>query len=471
MNRSILVGFVLLSGCLSRQARVEELVQAHRLPAALAEWEERLAEQPGDVEAQTGRGRVLVLLAEDAAADGQKARAREALKEALSHLIMAEQWKAKANVAVPAVDQLRGDVKNEFATRLQGARDLGQFLSAQNQLRGVEELLERSNLDLRAELRALHDASVAHCIALRGASATPYLAQLVWRYCGALRVPVQAAPVPAECRSALQVEPRVEPAEAAGVFTELAARAFNASAWADPRASGQVEARVAGFMPTTATALPVTLVATWSTSEPYTTTETQSESYTESYSATESYSYSCLGASGSMTTCSGTRTVMKTRPATRSVQKSVTRYRSVAHSFSYDAVEKTISHRAELQFSIALPGTKDLLTFSWSDALQQRDVEHAVTNAVAGVAPHRAQLPGPADWHARQARALAEKLTLALKRTWQRTFCEAGLEVPEHAARCLAGHAESEAAVVTLARYFGEPVDVIHWLTGAPTEP
>ncbi len=469
MSRKSLAMALALCGCLSRQARVDELVQAHRLKDALSVWNERVAEAPIDAEALAGRVRVLVLLADEAAALGQAARAHEALGEALSQVIEADGWAEKAQVSSPALDQLRAELTADFVARFQRARDLNQFSDVHHEVQTLGSRLEQSKLELKTALRGLREATVARCIALRGAVATPHLARLVWRYCASLDVRVQPPGAAPECRASLEVELHLEPNDAEPDFSEAAISAFGQSPWADPRATGAVKARVAGFMPSTETEAPVTLVANWSTSEPYSTTESQTEYYTESYSTTESYTYSCPGSSGYSSTCTGSRSVTRTRPATRTVQKSVTRYRSVSHSFAYAAVQKTLTHKAEWQLAIALPATSTPLTFSWSDADQQRDVEHEVTNAVAGVEPHHAQLPTARQWHGRQAKVLLTKLAVALEGAWQATFCQESLELPEKAARCLAGHGESSASELTLSRYLGEPVEVVRAIArGSP---
>lgn len=377
-----------------------------------------------------------------------------------------------AELARTALEAERSATARELREAVDALLSMGQPLAAWRFLSPIEPYLADAGLGaLGPELRgAVRTAGARRCVATSHLARTAYLADVVRRACEPLGATVPPVAVAAEKRADVTIDVLSLASPTPGARTKLAdaARAaFLRSPWADRRAQGAVQARVAGTLESRIESTPLELTVSWTTQEPYTTSESQTESYTESYTTTESYSYTCYQGTRS-STCYGTRTVTRTRPATRTVQKTVTRYRAVAHSRTYPGVQKKAAHRAQVSLAIALPATERALELTWGDSQEKTDVEHTTEDAVAGLAPRKADVPSESDWEDRQARILYEKLSSAMTDTWTKTFCRAGTQPPDDAARCLAGASgEWPDATLALARFLGEPLELVAELVRA----
>ena len=173
--------------------------------------------------------------------------------------------------------------------------------------------------------------------------------------------------------------------------------------------------------------------------EPYDDTET----YTESVPSTE---YQTNSVPCGDTTCTETtpvtvyhdetrtRTVTKYRTAYRTVTTPVTKYRDEEREFSYDAIERSGTYTSSLRVHVTgeLPETIATIASSFV----QRGDDHDVTNAAAGVAPERANLPTTEAFVAREQARLGVALTAELDARWSATYCARSTYTIEEAATC-----------------------------------
>ncbi|MBF5042626.1 hypothetical protein FGE12_09455 [Aggregicoccus sp. 17bor-14] len=485
---------LLVLACVTPADRARDLVRRGQYTPALQQYDQLVAQHPGDAalvaERDQARRAALVDRVRRASTlreAGNEAGSIEVLREALSRR---DAWE-------PSLDALtRALLASELEAQGRALREdvLGRLksggpLRAERALAAHAEALRIAELApvgeaLGASIRA---AGQETCAALQRDPGLqgPYGTWWVARSCAHWQVTLAPVALPG-LMGGLSLDGALSGAPPAPL--ERLGQVFRSSPWYDASAADVAHARLSGRYTAQLTRTQVTAQHAYSVMVPYTDRESYqesrqvpyqaTESYTEQvpYTTSESYSYSC----GSNRTCTGSRPVThyrteyRTRQVTRyrteyeTKWRDVTRHRSEARVYSFPAEKLTADYAAEALLTVVLAAREaEPLQLEAKGELQRSELEYAESNPAMNLAPHASTLPAGPVWVEGVYGELEARLRSALQERWAAAHCQQPRYALEDAARCAYGASAPPAAVAqALASALGEDPEHLDALRG-----
>lgn len=455
-----LLSLVLLSACSTLRGRADALARKGQYVEAAALYDDLVRKSPYQQELVTTRDELrwkaleqLLGNARRYRLEGKDERAEDDLLRFLNHRA---EWNSKLNGALESsLLEEMGGTHQHLRQLIAAPARKGLALTAEHALHRKRPLLaHRELVVIQREMEgAVLQSGKDACQRLRGVSTedTPHWRELVFRYCRHWGEYAPQPPPPPELFGPADFSGDVEGLERAQLerLRERLTRAFEASPWFAPGASGRVDFWLAGRFSTLKDSKTVQLTAPYTEKVPYTDHEERTETIEEPYYEEEEYTDS----KGEKKT----RTVKKVRTYTRTFTVPVTRYRDVARTFEYHALRLSVEHRVALSSSGVLDSRRGPLTAVLQDQFSESGYEHDVSFYDAGVSPKRVSFTPPHSWLDARVEAMGALFSQRLAQHWQESYCATPALTLDDAARCArAGTPLPTPAYRVLSEVFGD---------------